>query len=118
MNIEDIFKTAHIRPETATLRVTVDDVMKYEALWNPRCTQIEEDVVEEDPDWKKEMGIPDFVNHFAPWGLPASRDDEDDTNVGEEWKGYQTVPEEQCLIVFVCYPYDLVELADFLGRFE
>lgn len=118
MTVEEILKTAHIRPTTASLRVTVQDLSKYEVLWKPRCRQIEEDVFEEDPDWKKEMGFPDFVNDISPWGLPAVRDyNDDDTSIGEEWKAI-TEPEEQCLIVFVCYPYDLVELAEFLNKFE
>ena len=92
--IEDVLKTAHISISTATLKVAVDNLKDYEVLFNPRCTQIEDDIFEEDPNWRIEMGFPKFVLSVSPWF------------------------EDSTLSVLVEWPFDLQELSDWLKTFD
>lgn len=94
MNLEDIFATAHIHLETATLRVYVNDVKKYEKLFFPRCKQIDEDIYEEDSEWKKELNFPEFV-------ISVSRGNIENT-----------------LSIWVTEDFDLIELNNWLKTFK
>lgn len=92
--IDEVLETAHISVRTATLKVVVDNLKDYEVLFNPRCTQIEEDILMEDPEWKVEMKFPLFVMCVSPWF------------------------EDNTLSIWVEWPFDLTELSNWLKTFE
>lgn len=93
-SIEEVLKTAHISIITATLKVVVDDIKDYEILFHPRCTQVNDDVFEEAPEWKQEMGFPEFVLDVSPFY------------------------EDGTLSVWVENPFDLQQLSDWLESFS
>jgi hypothetical protein len=92
--INEILETAHISISTASLKVVVNDLNKYKVLFWPRCTHIEDNIYEEDPEWKKEMNFPLFVLSVTPWF------------------------DDGTLSVFVEHPFDIKELSDWLKTFE
>jgi len=99
MDIQNILKTAHISVSHATLKVVVDDLSKFKELFNPRGTLVGHTkegiaIIEEDPEWKKEMGFPNFILSVSPWF------------------------EDNTLSVWCEYPYDINELDEWLKTFE
>lgn len=99
MELQDVFKTAHISISHATLKVVVDDLSKFKVLFNPRATFVDntEDgvpIYKEDSEWKKEMGFPSFVLSVSPWF------------------------DDNTLSVWVEHPFDLEILSKWLKTFE